>query len=295
MNKLNAPDLSAAGVLVYVQIRGWSARKLDRKQTEKTVADASALTTDAARVNKHLLAGADDKLKAVTRKGNEIRDYVDANTLPWDNAGYRLLDNAKSLTVIAAVAGKIKEYKDIVDEFVAEYPVLRAQALANLGDMADSSDYPPPDVVRSRFGVEVTYHPIATNYGSGRSGMADAVTAILQSNYKALLQQHEQRAVHSALERLRDNLQRYVDRLTPGADGKRGRFTESMVAQLNDTLDMITSLGMDSADQRTAQLVDVIRNEIAVYSVENLRADESCADNACTTAENMLSAMSQWL
>ncbi|MCJ5690423.1 hypothetical protein LPJ08_29135, partial [Klebsiella pneumoniae] len=99
MTTVSIPTLSTRAMLVYVKISVWSARKLDKKQTQKTIKDAGA-TNDAARVNKHLLANADAKLREVQRVANQIRAYVDANTLPWDDAGNRLVSNDRALIVV---------------------------------------------------------------------------------------------------------------------------------------------------------------------------------------------------
>ena len=76
---VSIPTLADAAGLCYVRVSIWSARKLDKKQTQKSLAAANA-TNDGGRFNKHLLANADAKLKEVQRKGNQIRDYVEANT-----------------------------------------------------------------------------------------------------------------------------------------------------------------------------------------------------------------------
>ena len=290
---MNPIDISSAGLLTYVQVRCWSARKLDRKQTLKTVTDASA-TADAARVNKHLLAGADDALRAVNRKGNEIREYIDSVTLPWDNAGYRLLDNARALEVVATVRGKVAEFYDLVDQFVDQYPVLRAQALANLGDMAAHDDYPQPDVVRQKFHAEVTFSPIPTGYSTNRYGMAEAITAVWNSNFSQQMKLMESRVIRSALERLSENLQRYSDRLTVGADGKRGRFTETMVTQLNDTIALIEGLGLHT-DPDTASLLQQVKEDVAAFSADELRSSEVAADQAKDTADDVLRRMRAFL
>lgn len=291
---MNTPDLdlSAAGMLVHVQVRLWSARKLDRAQTAKTNKAANA-TADASRVNKHLLANADAALKKVQRKGNEIRAFIESQTLPWDNAGYRLLSNARAITVIGDIARLDAEFKQAVDDFVTEYPVLRAQAVANLGDMGDDSDYPQPDQVRAKFGVEITWAPIASTFGSSRPAMPDAIAAIWENQYSQKMRKHQDEATRNALLRLQENLQRYSDRLTV-VDGKTGRWTDTMVEHLNDTLDLIASLSLYHSPE-VAALIDDVRLNIARYSPTDLRGSMAAAASAKSEADFVLQRMASYL
>lgn len=292
--ELKVPELNlhAAGMLCYVQVRLWSARKLDKSQTAKTNKAAKA-SADASRVNKHLLVDADAALKMVARKGNEIRTFIDSQTLPWDNAGYRLLDNARAITVVGDVNNLVQEFNALVDSFVDEYPVLRAKALSHLGDMANDDDYPRPDQVRAKFGVDITFQPIPHTFG-GRYGMADAVAAIWENNYVNTVAKQQQAAIKSAMERLRENLQRYSERLTLTDKGTPGRFTDTMVQQLRDTVDLIESLSLyESEDMRL--LIAEVRNDIARRDPADLRSSVSAAVEAKQDADYVLRRMQELL
>jgi len=109
---VSIPTLADSAMLCYLRVAVWSARKLDKKQTAKVTEDAGA-TTDAARVSKHLLANADSLLKDVQRKASELRDYLDSNTLPWNDAGQRILSNDKALTFVGPFENKKKEFDEL--------------------------------------------------------------------------------------------------------------------------------------------------------------------------------------
>lgn len=288
-NLMPEVNLHAAGMLCYVKVSVWSARKLDRKQTDKTNKSAGA-SADASRVNKHLLANADASLKKIQRIGNAIREFIDDQTLPWDNAGYRLLSNARALTVVGEANQMVKEFNAAVDEFIDEYPVLRAQAVANLGDMGDNSEYPQPDQVRRKFSVDLTFSPIPHTFGTKRPGMADAVAAIWENNLANTVQKQQRAAVTAALERLRGNLQRYSERLTLDDEGKPGRFTSTMVDQLNDTLGLIESLAIYPTEE-IRQLIESVRRDIAKYTTKDLKGSVAAAVDAKQEADYILQRM----
>jgi hypothetical protein len=292
---ISMPTLADRAMLVYVSISCWSARKLDKKQTQKTVAEAGA-TADAARVNKHLLANADSALKKIQQKANQIRDYLEANTLPWDDAGNRLLSNEQSLVVVGQLHTLEQEFKALVDEFIEEYPVLRAEAVKNLGDMGDDSDYPQPDQVRAKFKVSVTFSPLPVSFGDVRTGMSAEQAKVWQSVFEDKVKAQANRALRSAYDRLREHLAKYVDRLQPREDDpERVRvFRDSMVENLRETCDLLDSLNVFD-DPELRQLNRHVRRGIAAHDPETLRGSVEVAEMVRREADDVLKRMEEFL
>lgn len=293
MNSVSIPNLSDRAMLCYVSLSIWSARKLDKKQTLKTIAAAGA-TNDAARVNKHLLANADEALRAIQRKGNEIRAYIESNTLPWDDAGNRLLSNEQALAVVGHVGQLEIEFNELVDEFVMQYPALRAQAVANLGGMGDDSEYPQPDEVRSKFKVKVSFTPLPTGFGDLRVGMSEQQAKAWQSHFEAVVRNQTEDALKAAWERLRNNLAKYSDRLTPQEDGKPAIFRDSMVESLRDTVQLLSSLNVFDNDE-LARTCDYVSREIARYEPDTLRNSPAAAALVKSEADELLAKMKEML
>lgn len=273
MNTTNEiPNISQSAMLVYVRVSVWTARKLDRKQSKKLVDGANAVD-DAARVNKHLLASADEKLRKVTAQGNKLRDFIVAKTVPWDDAGNRLLPNTVALQTVGDIEAMKSEFDQLVDEFVQEYPILRAQALHNLGDLGVDEDYPQPDEIRDKFRVRVTYTPVPVNFGDVRTGMTPEQAAAWQSHFEQRVKDQVNDALADAWSRLRERLEQYSDRLTlrDGKDGPRvGIFRDSMVENLRETLDLLESLNV-FGDQSLISTAKLVRDQIANRDPAQLR------------------------
>lgn len=291
MTTVSLPDLTKTAMLAYVSISVWSARKLDKKQTIKTVTDAGA-TSDGARVNKHLLASADSLLRDVQRKANEIRNYVDANTLPWDDAGNRLVSNDRALLVVGEINKLNAEFNDAVDAFVQEYPVLRAQALHNLGDMANDEDYPQPDVVRAKFSMKLSFNPLPTGFGDIRVGMTETQAKAWQSHFEGNVKAQMQTAIKSAWERLRENLQRYSDRLKLKDDGsgKMEIFRDTMVSSLRETVALLSSLNVFN-DPELDRITTRVSRDIASFDPDALRTSVATAVSVKSEADAILEHM----
>ena len=292
MNNVSIPTLADACALCYVQVSVWSARKLDKKQTQKSLAAANA-TNDGGRFNKHLLANADALLKEVNRKGGQIRDYVASHTVPWDDAGNRLITNLQMLTTVGDLANLQREFNEAVDAFVAEYPVLRAQAIANLGDMGDDSDYPQPDVVRSKFSVKVSYSPLPVGFGDVRQGMTTQQAAAWQNHFESNVKAQVNGALQHAWTRLRESLERYSDRLQPreGDDADKMKiFKDTMVEGLRETLTLLNGLNV-FGDENLSQICAEVSSRIATIDAGQLRSSPAIAVTVKTEVDEILARM----
>lgn len=289
------PTLRDAAMLVNVTISVWSARKLDRKQTKKAVEDAGA-TADAARVNKHLLASADASLREVHRKAKAIRNFVDDNSVPWDNGGNRLVTNDRALTLVGELKQLQDDFAAAVDAFVDEYPILRAQALDNLGDMADDTDYPQPDTVRRKFGVEVEFQPIAQNFSDVRTGLSDAQVTAFKNHFEKTANKQMAHALRAAWARLDENLQRYSKNLDLRDDdtGKMKIFRDSMVTQLRDTVSLLRGLGF-FGDEKMASIVAQVEKDIAALDAGQLRSSPATSVGVKAQVDGILNKMRGFL
>lgn len=283
-------------ILAYLSVGGWSARKLDKKATAAVIKDAKATTSDAGRFNKNLLADADKALANIRKKGDDARKYLDANTLPWDDAGNRLLPNQKSIEVIGTITQMETEYHKAVDEFVRDYPVLRAQALAALGDLANPDDYPQPDVVRGKFYFRISLQPMAKGFAKGndfRLGLNDQQLAALQQHYEGRANEQFRRALDVAWGRLRTTVEHLSDRLTPNADDpqKTKIFRDSMLENARETCELLRALNVfgDPSLESARQRVEAIVNSV---DVDTLRTVPSVAASVKASVDEILRGMS---
>lgn len=292
---MNIVQIHDRAMLAYLRIGTWSARKLDTKATKKLTVDADA-TSDAARVNKHLLASADEKLRAIQKIGSEARKYLDNNTLPWDDAGNRLLPNEKAIEVVGELTKIEKSYGAAVDEFVAEYPALRAQALVHLGDLANIEDYPPPEHVKAKFSFRLSFTPVPTGFSDVRTGLGKEQMDALSKHYEASARRQVGDALTAAWERLRETLGHYSDRLREKDDGsgKMQIFRDSMVTNLRDTCALLKTLNVFGDDDLERMRVRVER-DIASFDADALRGSDLLAHSVRSEVEVVLDQMKKFL
>lgn len=289
MNDLHLPSLHDRAMLAYITVSCWSARKLDRKATSKVTKDNSA-TADAGRFNKHLLASADESLRALTKLGGQARRYLEANSLPWDDAGNRLLSNEKMIEVVTELTNLERQFDDLADKFTEEYPVLRAQALANLGDLANDEDYPQPDIVRQKFAMRMSLSPLPEGFGDARTGLQPQQVQALQTHFEARMRTQFNVALESAWRRLLENVTHFADRLTPDDEGKRKIFRDSMVTNARETCALLRTLNV--FDEPTLDAVRMeVENHICLFDAEQLRDNDQLAKTVHGKAVDLAARM----
>jgi hypothetical protein len=284
-------SLHNRGQLIYLQIKTWQARKLDKKATKKIV-DESSAAGNAARVNKYLMADstADAQLRAISQIARKTRAVVEAKTVPWNDAGMRLVSNIATFELLGDIRECEQEFNDAVEAFLLDYPSLRELSLVALGDMANEDDYPPVDVIRQKFAMRTTLEPIAPGFTDDRTGLTDDERKMLDDHYAAVHAERMKDANDAMFVRLVENLERYVDRLTLTDDGKNKTFTHTMVDNLRETMAVLDSLGLFDTTE-LAKLKHEIEVKVCQHDVKDLRDSLQASTQARQAASSVLSAL----
>jgi hypothetical protein len=292
MNQI-VPQLKERAMLAYLKVSCWSGRKLDKKATAKVTAAANA-SSDAGRFNKNLLADADEYIKELQSIAGKARRLLEANSLPWDDAGNRLVSNANAMTLIGDVAKLRDEYNAIADKFTQDYPVVRAQALAALGDMADPADYPPPDVVRAKFSLSLSLQPLPEGFGDERTGLQDEQVQALQKHFEANVRSQYESALLAAWEQLREVVANISERLTNEPGEKRKIYRDSLIENARETCNLLKKLNVfDDAELEEVRFH--VESTICAYDADQLRKNDAAANHVKTEADKVLERMRELL
>jgi hypothetical protein len=266
-------NIDTCAMLVEVNVRQWTARKLDKSTTEEVVSNKKAQNKGAARVNKHLLAGRNE-LEVINQHVGTIRTYLYDVTLPWSDSGLRLLTTAKFMEFNQRMQEYEDKFNQLVDDFVTAYPTLiTAQAMA-LGDMFNRTEYPTADDIKHRFEFRVNYMPVPTS-GDFRIDVGNEAQQELQSKLQKLADERIEHAMSDIKTRLKDHLARMSDRLsvdTVGGELKTRMFHNSLL----DTAHELCALAKDlniTQDAELEQARVALKNAISGIAVDDLRKD----------------------
>jgi len=272
---MNRYNIDSCALLVEFNASVWTARKLDKSATDEVVISKRAGAKDAARVNKHLLAGRGE-LDVIQKHVGAVRTYVYENTLPWSDTGIRLLPTSKFMDFNDRMGKLEEEFVELVNDFVQVYPsLITAQAMA-LGDMFDRNEYPSAGEMSHKFSFRLNYMPVP-KAGDFRVDVGNEAQEELQNKLAKLADERIELAMKDARERLKSHLERMMERLK--VEEVNGKVTKSRIhdtlieggLELCDVLKALNLTGDPVLESARAKLESLLRT----VDVDDLRKHDS--------------------
>ena len=281
-------NIDTCSMLVEFNASVWTARKLDKKTTDEVVTSKNAAAKDAARVNKHLLAGRNE-LDVINTYVGSVRTYVYENTMPWSDSGIRLLPTASFLTFSQRMADSEQTFFSFVEDFIRVYPsLITAQAMA-LGDMFKRDDYPDVSEIERKFNFRLNFMPVP-RAGDFRVDVGNDAQKELQEKLAKLADERVEAAMADVRERLKTHLVRMQDRLGyDNVDGDRRtrKFHDSLVTGALELCDMVKHLNIindTTLDQARVGLVQALQG----VDAKELRTNEAVRDDVRKNVDALL-------
>ena len=281
-------NIDTCSMLVEFNASVWTARKLDKKTTDEVVTSKNAAAKDAARVNKHLLAGRNE-LDVINTYVGSVRTYVYENTMPWSDSGIRLLPTASFLKFSQRMADSEQTFFSYVEDFIRVYPsLITAQAMA-LGDMFKRDDYPDVSEIERKFNFRLNFMPVP-RAGDFRVDVGNDAQKELQEKLAKLADERVEAAMADVRERLKTHLMRMQDRLGyDNVDGDRRtrKFHDSLVTGALELCDMVKHLNIindTTLDQARVGLVQALQG----VDAKELRTNEAVRDDVRKNVDALL-------
>lgn len=269
-------DVRNFGTLVSLTNRRWHAKKKDR-QAAKNAADATGADAEAFEARKRLLAGADEKLKAVHKCIDAARTDHYGMTLPWSTvgindigkrAGARLLPNTMFFEYAKVMGQHKAEMVTALEKFVDAYPTLIAIAQQKLQGSFNQTDYPAPSQIESYFALEFDFEPIPS--GGDFQGLQDAQVEKLAASLQRKTQQRLENAMQDAWVRLFETVERAVTALTnPDA-----LFHYTLVNALREHSSMLKHLNVIN-DPKIEEVRKDIENDLTKHESKDIQKDDA--------------------
>jgi len=290
--KPNTSALAASTMLATLNISVWSARKLDRTATAKTTNDAGAVA-DAARVNKHLMAGQDTLLRAVATVASAARGDHYALTLPWSDNGPRILSVELWKDLTRKLQDHALAFQAAVDAFIEDYAQARERARFQLGALFSETDYPAPAVVAQKFSFNFEFDPLPTA-GDFRAELTDADADMIRKEIEARAAGRVATAMRDVWSRLYENVARITATLPAYEAGNVKRFNDTIITNLRDMLAILPGLNI-TGDAALAAIADRAQTELAGLQPQTLRDDPTARSRATASATAICATMARHL
>jgi hypothetical protein len=292
MNKVASP-LRRKAVLVEIKISAWTARKLDRKITNKVNREHGA-TDDAGRYNKLLLEA--KRLKSITDVILEARDLLHHYTKPWSE-GVGILPNVFHEEFAAKYRKLEREFENVVEEFCRDYPNLIEERKVKLNGMFDPADYPDPSKIREKFKMKLRTLPLP----DAEDFRADTLDPATMADIKREVEESLSEVRHDAMQHSVDQIKEVVGHLATklktygtSADGKRCFFTQSTVDNVVELAELLPHFNFDD-NPDFDKVAARIKNELTVEDIKTLKKEPTVRESVAKSADEILSQVESLL
>lgn len=277
-----------SNLLYRLSLSIWTARKKDDKQSHKVTADAGA-TEGVANVHKVLLPECDE-LIAIRKWADGFRDFVYKNTLPWDDAAWRIGRVCKHMDFMAESGDRIRQGDALVDDFMKVYRKSVEQARFTLNDLFNSSDYPGENELRSKFRFTLDVGTLP-NHEDFRivDGVPKAEVEKLVSNAKSSTETRINAAMDEAYQRLYDVVSKMGNTLTAYGNEEVKKFNDTLVHNISELVDVMPALNI-TGDPKLQALADQAR-ELTQYALVDLRQNAKVRNAAIREASKLAQAV----
>ena len=274
--------LSEKAMLVRLTISQWSARKFDKKVSDKVARDYGA-SQDAGRYSKVLIA--EEAIKTIAQAANEARTFHYENTLPWRDDGARILPAAQFDRYSKTLREFRSKFDRAVSDFVPRYSDYIEAAKARLNGMFESSDYPPAHEIADRYAFDTAIDPIPDAPDFRVCLQAEDFAAI-QASIEARNKVALDAAMRDLWTRLHDTVSKVAERLTdPDAI-----FRDSLIQNLQELCKVLPALNLTN-DPSLPRLADEVQGKLCRFAPDTLRDHKPTRAQVAEDATAILDAM----
>lgn len=279
-------SITQKAMVLNLQIGIWQGYRLDKEASRKVTNDANA-SSDAARVNKHLVPK--EALKPVVTAAGAVRTHFYERTLPWKDNGDRLLTRTMYMDFIEEHERLVGEFNNAVSTFLAEaYPAARDQAEFRMGDLFKSDDYPSPASLRQRFYVNLDIDSI-TDASDFRVSLDEEHAAAVRSQMERAMGERIGRAMQDIYTRLSEVVGHFAKKM-----GSDDVFRDSTVRNIEELVALIPGLNvLDDPDLNA--LGAEIKAKLTGIDPKDLRKDKVTRSQAAKDAEAIMERMAGFM
>jgi hypothetical protein len=241
-------------------------RKTLAPEQRTTAARAFHADRELLSASKLILDTKNAAYRNVARVRSEASGYWRAETLPFPEAGLRLLPQAKLPAFDSRMAQYRQELRDAASELAGQYDTMKAEAERRLGTLFNASDY--PSTLDGLFDLEVTYPAIEPPQYlvSLHPDVYQAEQARVRERFESAVELAEQ-AFATELQRLTAHL---AERLTGLHDGQPKVFRDSAVENLREFFERFRRLNVRSSPELDT-LVEEAQQVITGIEPQQLR------------------------
>jgi len=281
----NVASISSSAVLVDLNISVWTGRKMDKKVSAEIDADHSTQVR-AGNYHKALMAGAQE-LEAVNKYAGATRSWHGQQTLPWSDAGTRLVPTMRLFDYKTELATREREFEHLVNEFLIAYDTLVQGAQFRLGSLFNADEYPPRDVVASKFGIRYVFSPLPTS-GDFRVDIGNEGLEELKQQFDTNQDRYIQQAMLDVWLRVKDVAERLSNQLRVDDSGGKGKLYQSTLDGALELCEMLRSMNLTN-DPELEQVRKNLQMTLQGVDLKELKKDEQVRLSVKSEIDDLIS------
>lgn len=229
-------SLCERAMTVGLHLSAWNGQRLDRQTTAEVLQERQA-SKDAGQFAKFLVPP--KALERVTKAHGHARLRHYRLTLPWGEAGVRILSAPAFFDYSTAMGEERSNCETAYREFVAEYPQLLADAPRRLAKLFDKNDFPDPSTIHLKFGFRLEVLPVPDK-GDFRVALGAEIEADIRASIEQTVTERFASAQQDLWERLLDAVKHFA--VTMKQDDKV--FRDSTFHKLGDLARLAPKLSL---------------------------------------------------
>jgi len=287
-------SIQNASMLVDLNISAWTGRKMDKKVSDEI--DVAKNTKGRAGNYHKALLGNTGKLAELQKLVGAIRVWHYEQTLPWSDAGSRLLPMKNFFDYKAMLADYEIQFKEAVDEFLTEYPTLVSAAAFQLGDLFDADEYPDAHKLEDKFKFRYVFLPVP-EIGDFRIDVNEEHLGELKSQYESFYQNKLSEAMQDAWSRLHECLTRMSEKLADSESPRTSKdgeviktqiFRDTLVTNAVELCGLLTKLNV-TGDTKLETARKQLETAIVGVSAKDLRENDTTRLDVKSKVDQILS------
>lgn len=279
-------SLSEKAMLARVTIHQWTARKFDKKAVEHVVR-ATGASKQAGRFTKYLIPR--EALKGISRISSQMRDFHYEQTLPWLDDGYRILPVRNYQNYVTRMSQLKELFQEQVGEFLMEYADLREKARFDLGELFNPAEYPTVDLIREKFGVEISVIPLPHSEDFRVSLNQQELDSL-----KTKLEEEVSGAYKKAIKDLWFRLYEPVKELAERLKDPEARFKVNLLHNISEIVQLLPTLNLDD-DPALEQMRRDVERTLCGLNPESLRKNPQFRQETAEQAEALSKVMAGYM
>ena len=279
-------DLGTRAMLVRCRIHRWGA-KVNDSDVAGEIARSKKSDPELTKFTKQLLRS--DALDSYRKSARQCRRIIKFYTMPWDDGVY-LLPSDLYFKLMEELGEEKREAEQYIKDFVAEYKEQWQAGLkayrTGLGDLFNQDDYPDPNRVASKFGINIRTYPIQ-DPNDFRVKMSANVSAELKQQMQADFQDSFREALRNPIMRLYETVMHVKEKLDDG----EAIFRDSLIGNVQKLVDILPALNVTNDKQIAALIQKTDREICGVSDMKALRTDAQYRKEVAKSADAILKQM----